>query len=146
MEGEDEIIWALVKSGRYTPKEGYLVLANPRKPLVILQWWKLLWKLKVPPRSRVLMWCILKNKIPTGDNLLKRAFNGPHWCYFCNNVGESTSHIFLHCLIVCSAWHLVSTAIPSNCDWLSNSLVEALDLWYHSVLSHKLRNLPRLFC
>lgn len=61
-EGEDEIIWALEKSGRYTPKEGYLVLANPRKSLVILQWWKL----KARPRSRVLMWCILKNKIPTG--------------------------------------------------------------------------------
>jgi len=31
-DGDDEIIWALAKSGRYTPKEGYIVLAESQKP------------------------------------------------------------------------------------------------------------------
>lgn len=31
-DDEDEIIWALSKFGRYTPKVGYLVLAESRKP------------------------------------------------------------------------------------------------------------------
>ena len=28
IEGEDEIIWALAKSGKYSPKEGFLVLSE----------------------------------------------------------------------------------------------------------------------
>lgn len=32
IEGEDEIIWAHEKSGKYSPKEGYLILAKAYKP------------------------------------------------------------------------------------------------------------------
>eukprot|EP00253_Pinus_taeda_P035638 PITA_35638 len=31
-DGDDEIIWALSKSGRFSPKDGYLVLPKARKP------------------------------------------------------------------------------------------------------------------
>jgi len=63
-EGEDEIIWALSKVGRYSPNEGYLVLIESRKPLDIESWWQNLWKLKAPTRCRFLMWTILKTKFP----------------------------------------------------------------------------------
>lgn len=48
-EDEDEVVWALSKVGRYTPKEGYLVLADDHRPQVLESWWKHLWKLKSPP-------------------------------------------------------------------------------------------------
>jgi len=115
--GDDEIIWALAKSGRYTPKEGYIVLVEPRKPPILHKLWKHLWKLKAPPRSKLLMWCILRNRIPTGDNLMKRSFFGPHWCHFCNKEGETASHIFLNYPIICHLWNLVSSAIPSIYSW-----------------------------
>lgn len=70
-EEEDEVIWALSKSGKYTPKEGYLVLAEDRRSQALESQWNHIWKLKSPPRSKLLMWIILKKKIPTGDNLIK---------------------------------------------------------------------------
>lgn len=70
-DGDDEIIWALSKFGTYSPKDGYLALTGARKRHIISDWWRHLWKLKAPPRTQMLMWTILKNKIPTGDNLLK---------------------------------------------------------------------------
>src|SRR5690606_29063079 len=73
LEGEDEIIWALAKNRRYSPKEGYLHLTNIHRPQQIDIWWKGMWKLKGPPRTRLLIWSILKHKIPTGDNLIKRG-------------------------------------------------------------------------
>jgi len=73
VEGEDEIIWALAKLGKYSPKEGYLVLVETHQPQAIELWWKHMWKLEAPPRTRLLMWTILKYKIPTGDNLIKHA-------------------------------------------------------------------------
>lgn len=70
-EGEDEVIWDLSKAGKYTLKEGYLVLVEARRPQSIMSQWKHLQKLKVSPRNRLIMWTILKNKFPIGDNLLK---------------------------------------------------------------------------
>lgn len=48
-EWEDEITWAIAKNGRYSPKEGYLQLANRHKPQHTETWWKGMWKLKAPP-------------------------------------------------------------------------------------------------
>lgn len=76
LEGEDEIIWALTKNGQYSPKGGHLHLANIHKQQQIDIWWKGMWKLKAPLRTRLLMWSILKYKIPTRDSLIKR---GQHW-------------------------------------------------------------------
>lgn len=135
-----------MKLGRYTPKEGYIVLADPQNPPILHTWWKHLWKLKAPPRSRLLLWCILRNKIPTGDNLMKRAFFGPHWCHFCKKDGESASHIFLNCQVIHHLWNLVSSVVPSNCNWKPGTLVDAWNIWFSSVTPHKLRKIPLLFC
>lgn len=50
VEGEDEIIWAHAKNGIYSPKEGYLCLANIHRPQVVEHWWKNLWKLTLKLR------------------------------------------------------------------------------------------------
>lgn len=65
MEGEEELIWAPAKHERYSPKEGYIVLMESKKPPICESWWSSIWKLKAPPRMRLLMWTIMRNKIPT---------------------------------------------------------------------------------
>ena len=42
----DVMIWNQSKSGKYTPKAGYLHLILDRNEVEISWWWKLLWKLK----------------------------------------------------------------------------------------------------
>lgn len=76
-DGEDELIWAHAKHGTYSPKVGYQVLMERHKPPDLTQWWKQLWKLKASPRTKLLMWSILCNKVPTVANLMRRSFARP---------------------------------------------------------------------
>lgn len=112
-EGEDEIIWAIAKSGRYSLKEGYLLLANNHKPQLIKSWWKDMWKRKAPPRTRLLLWSILKNKVPISENLIKRGQHGPYWCCFFKNNSEYLDHLFLSCLVTIDLW--TSTLTTFTC-------------------------------
>eukprot|EP00253_Pinus_taeda_P025399 PITA_25399 len=70
-EGPDEIIWAFAKHGAYAPKLGYMKLIEPIRPPNIHPTWRALWKLKSAPRTRLLMWNILFDKIPMSTNLMK---------------------------------------------------------------------------
>lgn len=91
----DELLWGLAQNGKYSPKEGYLVIHSRYKPEICQFWWKNIWKLWGPPRSRLLMWNIIEDKVLTGTNLRKRAFLGPTWRVLCKQEEESTKHLFL---------------------------------------------------
>eukprot|EP00253_Pinus_taeda_P028493 PITA_28493 len=87
---EDELIWAHSKAEKYTPKQGYDIIIANKKPEVTRSWWGTIWKLKAPPRTRLLMWNILEDKIAIGSYLKRRAFMGPTWCVLCLQEEEST--------------------------------------------------------
>jgi len=55
LEGEDELIWAPAKHEKSSPKQGYIALMDSEKPPLCETWWSSIWKLKEPPRSRLLM-------------------------------------------------------------------------------------------
>lgn len=74
-EGDDELIWAFAKHGVYSSKIGYQVLMESHKPPSSEQWWKHLWKLKAAPWTRLFMWSILRNKVPTGANLMTQTIS-----------------------------------------------------------------------
>lgn len=144
-EEEDEIVWALAKNGSYTPKDGYQSLMEQFQPEHAQQWWKAIWKLKAAPRTRMLMWAILFNKIPTGTNLIKRSFHGPFWCHLCRSNEEDTEHIFLTCPVVTEHWSLLLSHIPSLKRWLGQTITEAWLNWLEQH-SGKERNIPLLMC
>ena len=73
---DDVIIWDGDQSGKYTPKDGYLVLSADGVNRVEALWWKYLWKIKYPPKCRLFMWCVLENKAPCWENMQKRCFQG----------------------------------------------------------------------
>eukprot|EP00253_Pinus_taeda_P025252 PITA_25252 len=143
-EGPDEIIWAFAKNGFYTPKLGYLRLMEPYKPPVLQSTWRTIWKLKAAPRSRLLMWNILFDKIPTGNNLMKRSFHGPFRCHLCLSAKESTEHLFLSCSTTLQLWQSLSSHIP-HLNWHGNNLPDAWDNWCREH-SGKAINLPLLAC
>eukprot|EP00253_Pinus_taeda_P028743 PITA_28743 len=144
-EGEDEIVWAYAKNGRYSPNEGYLKLMEHNRPEHVQQWWKTLWKLKAAPRARMLFWTILFNKIPTGSNLMKRTFHGPFWCHLYRNNEENMNNLFLRCPIIIEQWNLIMASSPSLHRWQGRSIMEA---WLDWLERHKGkgRNLPLLVC
>eukprot|EP00253_Pinus_taeda_P014329 PITA_14329 len=147
IEGDDELIWAKEKHGKYTPKDGYPVIFSPYRPPVLERWWSLLGKMKPPPpHSRLFMWTVLQNKAPTGDNLMKRSFNGPSWCCLCHQDSETIDHLFLHCPVTLEFWGLIVSSLPLPTRWQGNTIQEAWHSWWSLVRPLKARNIPILVC
>ena len=145
-EGEDKLIWALAKHGKYTPKEGYIALINSLKPLQCESWWKSIWKLKASPKSRLLMWTILRHKIPTRENLTERSFHSPFWCGLCKGDNESGNHLFLTCPCTRELWNSIHSQIPSLPRWQGTTVQEPWEDWWSNVSSERTKNFPLLTC
>jgi len=141
---EDELIWAHLKAGQYTPKQGYDIIIVDKKPEVTRSWWDTLWKLKAPPCTRLLMWNILEDKIPTGSYLKRRAFMGPTRCVLCLQEEESTQHLFLTCSTSRGIWSQVLWALNMNMNWQGVDISIAWENWWSTLATAKARNFPLL--
>ena len=71
---EDMIAWDFDSSRIYSPRAGYTKLSTRAVLGEERWWWKKLWKLNFPPKTRLFMWCVLENKVPTWDVLQHRCF------------------------------------------------------------------------
>jgi len=69
IDQEDELVWEVDPSGKYTPKIGYMKLSHMEDQREIEWWWRPLWKLKCPPKIKLFMWCAIEGKVPTWDIL-----------------------------------------------------------------------------
>jgi hypothetical protein len=88
---EDELIWDSAPSRIYSPKLGYLKYNSDLGLKEPVWWWRKLWKIKSPAKTRLFMWNVLLNKVLTWDNLQKRNFFGPGWCPLCKS-GRDLEH------------------------------------------------------
>jgi len=98
---------------------------EPYKPQIVNPIWRLLWKLKATPRTHLLLWNILFDKIPTGANMMKRSFHGPFWCHLCRNDEESTEHLFLNCPTSKEYWNCIIAHYPSLKAWQGHNILDA---------------------
>jgi len=71
----------------------------------------------MPPQIKLFFWCILKDKVPTGENIMHRAIHGPTWCTLCKSVAESTTHLFLKCTALMDLWQNISISIRFTGSW-----------------------------
>lgn len=66
-----------------------------------------IWKIKAPPRVKIFIWIMLRNKILTMDNLIKRGWQTPNRCILCKQAAESVQHLFATCPYVTRVrWHI----------------------------------------
>ena len=71
---DDCLIWNISKSGKYYPKDGYAELLN--REVDLIWWWKVLWKMKCPLKTKILSWFLLSGKALTWDVLCSRGREG----------------------------------------------------------------------
>jgi hypothetical protein len=63
-EQDDHLVWSLNPLVVYLPKIRYKSLVEEGKEEHVW-WWKIIWKLKIPTKSKFFMWVILNNRDPT---------------------------------------------------------------------------------
>ncbi|KAM1060262.1 hypothetical protein TB1_024191 [Malus domestica] len=103
---EDRRRWNLEGSGQFTCKSYNSFLCNND---VMHQFppFAQIWKAKVPPKVKILVWLVALGKVNTCDQIQRRmpfACFSPHWCTLCKSGEESVNHIFLHCPYSIQLW------------------------------------------
>jgi len=87
----------------------------------------------------VLVWRLLRNRLPTKDNLVHRGvlLQTNAACVGGCVDSESATHLFLHCNVFGSLWSLVR-------NWLGISSVFSGDLRLHFIQFTKMAGMPRV--
>ncbi|XP_010457037.1 PREDICTED: uncharacterized protein LOC104738581 [Camelina sativa] len=109
-------IWAWLPSsdGTYSSKSGYIEAIKKEEPeestpinttLDNFNWHKQIWSLKCSPKTKLLLWKIIQNALPVGENLDYRCVNDSLKCPHCE-AEESVLHMFYKCPFAKKIWDL----------------------------------------
>ncbi|XP_071677232.1 uncharacterized protein [Lolium perenne] len=109
-DGPDIISWALEPSGKFSVKSLYrrLCQGTPRKHFSDI------WKIAVPMKIRIFIWQLLRNRLPSNDNIRRRRGPSSGRCALCSEV-EDTAHIFFLCPLARFMWSAVRELL--GCSW-----------------------------
>ena len=81
-----------------TQSDGHSLLPQP------MNYWKVLWKLKIPNRTKTLLWRATKDALPTRANLMRRKVLMNSTCQVCETEPESTFHALWSCPKLKEVW------------------------------------------
>ena len=131
-QGEDEWRWTLEGGGGFTVRSMYKKLEvvsrgeegwGEEENHVLSQ----IWKSGAPSRVVAFAWKGLLNRIPTRDNSAWRnvlPIGANFNCVFCNEVEETTNHLFLHCTVTWKIWLALL-------NWFQTNLIIPENLFAH---------------
>ena len=110
-QGSDVFRWNPTKDGKFTVDSMYKVLIHSTEPVLNC---KLIWKMKIPLKTKIFAWYLRRGVILTKDNLAKRNWLGSKKCVFCHH-DETIKHLFFQCQFARSIWSIIqigSTLYP----------------------------------
>lgn len=128
VDGHDSIVWCLNQSGFFNVKDACRWVEDQ----VFQKDWQVpnpINKL-IPPKVGLFVWQAQRNKVATKANLIARGMNldGQDLCVICNQVHETTEHLFMHCSSVWQLW--ASIVLREGFSWvIPKSLNSLLVEW-----------------
>jgi len=117
--------WTPDIAGGYTVRGAYQILTFQGAPLINVTE-DLVWHKQVPLKVSILAWRLLRDRLPTKTNLLRRGIlpSEAITCVAgCGN-DESAHHLFLHCELFGSLWQHIR-------NWIGISGVDPFTLHDH---------------
>ncbi|XP_019160490.1 PREDICTED: uncharacterized protein LOC109157064 [Ipomoea nil] len=129
---EDLWYWYGDPKGEYSVKNGYrTIVGNYTQTVGTFDKWKVLWKLKAPPRWKTFMWRALHDILPTTKNLLIKRVDIDPTCAMCGIGHEDIVHSLITCDYSTNIWAQFHLPIPNSVtnifsDWF-NDLMNTLD-------------------
>ena len=102
---KDTLLWKTEPSGLYSTRSAYRLLINHNRPVSDGRIFQLIWKLKIPPRAAIFSWRLIKDRLPTRANLLRRNVAlQENVCPLCRNEQEEAGHLFFNCNLTIGLW------------------------------------------
>lgn len=115
--------------GIITEKLAYDFIVSENVTQVDGCWYAKFWKWQIPLKVTCFLWLCLRNRILTWDNLLKRGFCGPGYCFLCAAADETISHIFESCPFFLSVWKLCQSMLNCAAVWSGSSFLDKVQNW-----------------
>jgi hypothetical protein len=100
-------LWKAENIGFYSIKSAYQLCVEVVTDSSHLRrggFWQGIWRLKVPPKIRNLIWRICRNVVPTRRRLHDKGVQCPLTCVACNDSGEDLDHLFFNCPFTMQVW------------------------------------------
>jgi hypothetical protein len=97
---DDRLIWKVEKNGYYSVRSPYRLCVDVLINSTHLRWggyWQGIWRLKVPPKIKNLVWRICRNVVPTRRRLQEKGVQCPLGCVICSDSEEDLDHICFNC-------------------------------------------------
>ena len=74
---DDVLVWNQAKTGKYSPKGGYMHLILEQHEMETAWWWNMIWHLKCPLKTKKNFQFLFSGKSLTWDLLNSRGWEGP---------------------------------------------------------------------
>ncbi|KAF5442841.1 hypothetical protein F2P56_035459 [Juglans regia] len=146
---QDKTIWEREKNGCFTVRSAYKMFkcmenndshgetshANRKQ-----QFWKSLWKLKVPNKVKIFVWKACRDGFPTRLNLRKKQVVVDDICQLCSKSVEDTTHALYQCPHLLAGWKNLFPELHLNA---TNTTFEEVAI--HVQESKKTKALEMLF-
>ena len=100
---------------------------------------KMIWRLKIPLKTKIFAWYLRRGVILTKDNLIRRNWHGSSQCVFCHH-DETIKHLFFQCKFAHSIWSVIQVASGM---YPPCSIANIFSNWLHGI-DHRFRNLLRV--
>ena len=102
---KDNMLWLAESNCQYTTRSAYSLCMNTTSVYSDGNIFKTIGKLNIPPRAVIFCWRLLKNRLPTKVNLLRRnAITQEDTCSLCGCVQEDVCHLFFNCKLTNGLW------------------------------------------
>uniref|UniRef100_A0A803QHJ7 Piwi domain-containing protein n=1 Tax=Cannabis sativa TaxID=3483 RepID=A0A803QHJ7_CANSA len=115
---DDKILWHYSKNGEYSVKSGYRMACELKAERqqsddhLAVQWWRKLWRLKIPQKIKVFVWKLAHGWLPTSTVLAKRHVSTTGGCSRCSpHNSEIIFHAFWECKKSKSLWNTRNACI-----------------------------------
>ncbi|XP_058764618.1 uncharacterized protein LOC131638082 [Vicia villosa] len=116
--GEDRFVWSLGATGGYVVGEFYNKLLSEYRVVVeqldVKEALKVLWQSWMPLKVKIFGWRLLKDRLATKEQLIRRGIiepNDERLCVFGCGLLEDSKYLFLNCPIIRRVWRKIL-------DWL----------------------------
>jgi len=92
-------------SGKYSMGNAYILLNRVFSSVTQDEVFKAIWKLKIPSKDSIFAWRLIRDRLPTRNNLRRRGVEiNDASCPFCRSHEEDASHLFFSCDKVLLLW------------------------------------------
>jgi hypothetical protein len=111
VEDEDDAMsWTLEPSGRYLTRSMYLSLSRG----ATVTYFKEVWRARVPPKIKIFLWQLIRNRLPSCEQVAKRMGPSNGRCALCGDM-EDCNHIFFTCPMSRFMWAGIRDIL--QCGW-----------------------------